>query len=127
MALDAQVSELRFIITQLGPLSTRIVDEDDIPRLSKKLKIQVGNYKVTAKQLDEGITAARESLNSNHLPQAAQAASFVATMMKRLFAEPQTVPPKYARFLDELHELADRLPDTARTTVVSEIQHLSTH
>jgi wyosine [tRNA(Phe)-imidazoG37] synthetase (radical SAM superfamily) len=125
LALDAQVSELRFIITQLGPLSTRIVDEDDIPRVKSKVNVRVENYKVSVKQLSDGITVAKNSIKSNHLSQAAQSASFVASMMKRLFAEPQTVPPKFAGYLNDLHELANLLPDSARNTIVGDIQHLS--
>jgi hypothetical protein len=125
MAFEAQISELRFIITQLGPLSTRIVDEGDIPRASRKLNVKVLNYKVDVKQLDDGISVARRGIKANQLPQAAQSASFVAAMMKRLFAEPQTVPPKFAGYLNELHELAKLLPDSARNTIVSDIQHLS--
>jgi wyosine [tRNA(Phe)-imidazoG37] synthetase (radical SAM superfamily) len=125
LAIDAQVTELRFIITQLGPLSTRIIDESDIPRVSKKLNVKVLNYKVDVKQLDEGITLARSGIKANQLPQAAQSASFVAAMMKRLFAEPQTVPPKFAGYLSDLHELANLLPESARTTIVGDIQHLS--
>jgi hypothetical protein len=125
MAIESQVSELRFIITQLGPLSTRIIDADDIPRTSGEVKVSVSNFKVTAKQLSEGITVARAGLRSNQIPQAAQSASFVASMMKRLFAEPQTVPPKFAGYLSELHELATLLPDPARTNIVKDIEHLS--
>lgn len=124
MALDAQVSELRFILTQLGPLSTRIVDEDDIPRANNGVNVQIQNYKVSIKQLDDGISVARENFDAHRLPQAIQAASFVAAMMKRLFHEPQTVPPKFGRFLRELHEFADRLPDPTRTTVLRDVAHL---
>ena len=124
MALESQVSELRFIITQMGPASTRVFDEDDIPRADNGVNVQVQNYKVSVKQLDDGIIAARENFDANRLPQATQAASFVAAMMKRLFNDPQTVPPKFGRFLRELHEFADMLPDPARATVVSDVQHL---
>ena len=125
LAIEAQISELRFIITQLGPQSTRIVDEGDIPRASRRLNVKVLNYKVDVKQLDEGIIEARSGIEANQLPQAAQSASFVAAMMKRLFAEPQTVPPKFARYLSELHEIANLLPDSARTTIVRDLEHLS--
>lgn len=125
MALDSQVSELRFIITQLGPLSTRILDEDDIPRVRNGVNVQVHNYKVSIRQLDEGIAAARGSMDSNRLPQAVQAATFVSAMMKRLFSEPQTVPQKYARVLRELHDVASKLPDPARTAVVQDVAHLT--
>ena len=125
LAFDAQVSELRFIITQLGPLSTRIVDEADIPRTKNGLNIKVLNYKVDLSQLDDGIAAARTSIKANNLPQAAQSASFVAAMLKRLFAEPQTVPPKFAGYLTQLNELASLLPGAARTTIISRIDHLS--
>jgi wyosine [tRNA(Phe)-imidazoG37] synthetase (radical SAM superfamily) len=125
LARDAQISELRFIITQLGPQSTHIVDEDDIPRAKNGVNVRVENYKVSLGQLDEGIMLARSGIKANKLPQAAQSASFVAAMMKRLFAEPQTVPPKFAGYLSELHELANLLPDSARTTIVSDIAHLS--
>src|SRR5258707_2155774 len=124
MALEAQISELRFIITQLGPQSTRIVDEGDIPRASRKLNVKVLNYKVDVKQLDEGIIKARSGIKANQLSQAAQSAAFVAAMMKRLFAEPQPVPPKFARYLSELHEIANLLPDSARTTIVRDLEHL---
>jgi len=125
MALEAQLSELRFIITQLGPMSTRIVDEVDIPRLGKDLNVQVYNYKVSIGQLDDGIAAARASINANQFSQAAQAASFVASMLKRLFAEPQTVPPKFAGYLDQLNELAAAFPESARSNIISNIKHLS--
>ena len=125
LAFEAQVSELRFIITQLGPQSTRIVDEADIPRTKNGLNVQVLNYKVNLSQLDEGIAAAQTSIKANNLPQAAQSASFVAAMLKRLFAEPQTVPPKFAGYLTQLNELASLLPGAARTTIISRIDHLS--
>ena len=125
LAREAQISELRFIITQLGPQSTRIVDEDDIPRANNGVNVKIENYKVSLSQLEEGIILARSGIKANKLPQAAQSASFVASMMKRLFAEPQTVPPKFAGYLSDLHELADLLPDSARTTIVSDIAHLS--
>lgn len=125
MARESQVSELRFIVTQLGPLSTRIVDEEDIPRAQNGVNVKVQNYKVSVKQLDEGMILARNGIKANQLPKAAQSASFVASMMKRLFAEPQTVPPKFAGYLSELHELAPLLPDSARTSIINDIQHLS--
>src|SRR6266404_1272842 len=125
LAREAQVSQLKFIITQLGPMSTRIVDEDDIPRIKDKINVKIENYKVSVKQLDDGIAVARNGIKSKQLPQAAQSAAFVAAMMKRLFAEPQTVPPKLAGYLTDLHELANIMPDSARTTILNDIQHLS--
>jgi len=126
LALEAQVTELRFIITQLGPMSTLIGAEDDIPRAANGANVRVENYKVSIGQLEDGITAARASLDTNRLAQAEQAATFVATMMKRLFSEAQTVPPKYARFLHAVHAATDRLPDAARTGVLREVEHLRT-
>lgn len=125
LAQEAQISQLRFIITQLGPMSTRIVDEADIPRIKGKFKVIIENYKVSVKQLDDGIKIARSGVKSKQLPQAAQSAAFVAAMMKRLFAEPQTVPPKFAGYLTDLHELANIMPDSARTSILKDIQHLS--
>lgn len=125
MALDSQVSELRFILTQMGPSSTNIFDEDDIPRANNGVNVQVQNYKVSVKQLDEGIISARENLDAKRLPQAVQAASFVAAMMHRLFSEPQAIPPKFGRFLRELHEIASSLPEPARTKVVRDVEHLT--
>jgi molybdenum cofactor biosynthesis enzyme MoaA len=125
MAIDAQVTELRFIITQMGPTSTRIVDEDDIPRANNGVKVQVQNYKVSIDQLDEGMAAARTNLDANRPAQAAQAASFVATMMKRLFEDAQSVPPKYGRFLHALTDVASELPEPSRSTVIRDVEHLS--
>ncbi len=125
MALDAQVSELRFIITQMGPSSTNVFDEDDIPLANNGVNVQVQNYKVNIKQLDDGIISARENLDAERMPQAVQAASFVASMMHRLFAEPQAIPPKFGRFLNELNEIADKLPEPARTKVVRDVEHLT--
>jgi MoaA/NifB/PqqE/SkfB family radical SAM enzyme len=127
LAREAQVTQLRFVITQLGPMSTRIVDEDDIPRIKNKVDIKIDNYKVSVKQLDDGIATARSGINAKQLPQAAQSAAFVAAMMKRLFAEPQTVPPKFARYLTDLQEIANIMPDSARTSILNDIQHLLTN
>lgn len=125
LALEAQVTELRFVITQLGPMSTLIVSDEDIPRADNGVNVRIENYKVSVEQLEDGLTAARGSFDTNRLAQAAQATTFVATMMKRLFSDAQTVPPKYARVLQAVHELADRLPDGARTAVRREVEHLS--
>jgi wyosine [tRNA(Phe)-imidazoG37] synthetase (radical SAM superfamily) len=125
MALESQVSELRFIITQLGPLSTRVVDEEDIELANNGVNVRIENFKVSVTQLDEGIALARSSIESNQLQQAAQSAAFVAAMMRRLFAEPQTVPPKFARHLSELRELVDLLPDSAGTAIGRDIEHLT--
>ena len=126
LALEAQVTELRFIVTQLGPMSTLIVAEEDIPRADNGVNVRIENYKVSVEQLEDGLAAARGSLDTNRLAQAAQATTFVATMMKRLFGEAQTVPPKYARLLHAVHDLADRLPDGARTAILREVEHLRT-
>jgi hypothetical protein len=125
MALESQITELRFIITQLGPSSTQIIDEEEIPRAKNGVNVQVQNYKVNIKQLRDGILAARDCLNSNRLPQAVQAVEFVAAMMKRLFSMPQTIPSKYAGILGELHELANELPPSARDSVVHNVNHLT--
>src|SRR3989442_4513328 len=124
MALEAQVSELRFIITQLGPTSSTIVDENDIPRANNGVNVQVQNYKVDIKQLSDGMVAARENLEANHLQQASHNALFVAAMMKRLFSGPQIVPPKFQGFLNELTEIAEKLPTSSRTTINRDIEHL---
>lgn len=125
LAQEAQITQLRFIITQLGPMSTRIVDEADIPRIKSKVNVIIENYKVSVKQLEDGIEVARNGVKSQQLPEAAQSAAFVAAMMKRLFAEPQTVPPKFAVYLTDLHELANQLPDSSRSSILDQIQHLS--
>jgi molybdenum cofactor biosynthesis enzyme MoaA len=125
LAKEARVSELRFIITQLGPASTAIVDEEAIPRAHNGVKILVQNYKVSAEQLSEGLEAVRENLRAHKAAQAAQAASFVAAMLHRLFPESQPVPVKYAGYLRELTALAQEFPEAPRRAVLAEIQHLA--
>jgi hypothetical protein len=125
LALEAQVSELRFILTQLGPSSTRIPDEDAIPRLDNGVNVQVRNYKVSVHQLSEGLAMIRENLAGQRIPQATQAASFVASMIHRLFPEPQTVPPKYAGYLRDLHDLTLGLPDPTRAGTLEAVKHLT--
>jgi len=49
---------------------------------------------------------------------------FVAAMMKRLFSGPQIVPPKFQGFLNELTEIAEKLPTSSRTTINRDIEHL---
>jgi hypothetical protein len=124
LAHEARVGELRFVITQLGPMSTQIVTEDDIPRAGNGVNVRVMNYKVRVEQLEEGLASARASLAADRPAQAAQAAAFVAAMLKRLFGEAPAVPPSYARFLDGLHEVAERLPDPARRAVLREVEDL---
>jgi hypothetical protein len=125
LAARAGVSELRFIISQLGPGPTRITDESEIPRLPNGPKVVVLNYKVSLDQLDEGMAAARAGIQEKEFHRASQSAAFVASMLKRLFADPQTVPPKFAGYLDGLNELAPFFPDVARKSIMQSIQHLS--
>lgn len=125
MALEAQVSELRFIITQLGPSSTRIVDEQSIPRARNGVNVQVQNYKVTAEQLAEGLAAVRQNMLAQRIPQASQAASFVAAMFHRLFPEPRALPSRYGAYLQDLQELAEQLPDPTRRAALDQVKHLS--
>jgi hypothetical protein len=125
LAREAQVTELRFVVTQLGPMSTLIVDDGDIPRADNGVNVRIENYKVSPDQLEDGIAAARAGLDADRVAQATQAVTFVATMMKRLFSESQTVPPRYAPFLHAVHDLAERLPDGSRTAILREVEHLS--
>jgi hypothetical protein len=124
LALEAGISELRFIITQLGPMSTHIVADEDIPRADNGVNVRVMNYKVSVGQLEDGLAAARDGVDAGRIAPAVQAATFVATMLRRLFADAPAVPPSYARFLSGLRDVAERLPDTARRTVLGEVEDL---
>jgi hypothetical protein len=126
LAAEARVTELRFVVTQLGPMSTLIVADEDIPRVDNGVNVRIENYKVSFEQLDDGIAAARAALDTRGIAQATQALTFVASMLKRLFSEVQTVPPKYAPSLRAIHDLADRLPDGSRTAILREVEHLGT-
>jgi recombinational DNA repair protein (RecF pathway) len=68
----------------------------------------------------------RENLDARRIPQAAQAASFVAAMLHRLFPEPQPVPARYAAYVRELSTLVQDLPDPSRRAALEQVRHLAT-
>ncbi|MHB1036363.1 MAG: radical SAM protein [Pirellulales bacterium] len=116
MAVEAGVSRLEFVITQLGDKSTRIVDESQIPLLSPETKnlIRINNYKVSYEQVARGLELAESRLAAGDLAEAGNSAVYVATMLGRLFANGEDVPDRYRSILEGLRGVIQRLPEDSR-------------
>lgn len=111
LAHEASVRELRFIVTQLGPSSTSIVDESQIPRARLPLNVRVENYKVHLDQLVEGIRLAERLINQEKAKPASDSVLFVVNMLTRNLQGAKAMPAIYRPLLDDLERVTGRLPE----------------
>jgi hypothetical protein len=121
LALEARITEMRFIITQLGPMSSDILDESHVPRFDPALNVTVVNYRVQYAQLSAAMADLRSSLRASDLARAGRTAEFVSHMMFRLFRSASRIPEAHRRLIDELLELSSGLPSPTRARLRTEL------
>src|SRR5262249_5707823 len=124
LAHEARVSELRFIITQLGPSSTRIVDESQIPRINAPVNVRIDNYKVRIEQLNEGLKLSTRLLKQGNEKAATGSALFVTNMLTRNLRTARAIPVPYREVFDDLERIAGLLPDKHGTFITGELLQL---
>src|SRR5262249_44985516 len=74
LAIQAKVTEMRFVLTQLGPLSWDVTHESHIPRLDPKLNVVIENYRVQVTQLAAVLTELSSAIASSDADQASRSA-----------------------------------------------------
>ncbi len=109
LALEAKVTELRFIRTQLGPMSSRIVDDADIPRTSAAIPIAFDAYRVSEAQLEAAISDLARALDRGEIDRAQVAARFVRNMLVRLLRTASKVSDAHLDLLRRVRSMITAL------------------
>ena len=98
LAIQAKVTEMHFVLTQLGPLSWDVTHESHIPRLDPRLNVVVNTItaskSVNSRRL---LTELSSAIASSDVDQAAQSATFFVNMLNRLFHYGSAHPPGVRR------------------------------
>jgi hypothetical protein len=86
LAIQAKVTEMRFVLTQSGPQSWDVTHESHIPRLDRKLNVVVDtvNSRIQVKQFTAALTDLSSAITSSDADRAAQSATFFVNMLNRL-------------------------------------------
>ena len=110
LALEAKVTEMRFVLTELGPVSWDVTHPSRIPRLDARLNVVVNNYRVQAAQFATALTQLSSAIASSDADRAAHSAGFFVNMLDRLFATAPRIPPEYDDLIDRFLKLGRSLP-----------------
>src|SRR5262249_18872143 len=109
LAIQAKVTEMRFVLTQLGPQSRDVTHESHIPRLDPRLNVVVDNYRIPVAQLAAALTELSSAIASSDVDQAARSATYFVNMLKRLFETAPRIPPEYDQLINRFLELSRSL------------------
>jgi hypothetical protein len=110
LALEAKVTELRFVLTQLGPLSSDVMHESHVPRLDPSLNVTFENYRVASSQLTAAVNELRSAIATESADRTTHSAQFIVNMLYRLFRTASSIPSEYADVIDRFLELRHELP-----------------
>jgi hypothetical protein len=110
LALDAKITTLRFVVTQLGPASSRVFEGSDIPRLDPSLNIVVDSYRIHLSQLTFSLQDLRTAIREDDLVAAQRWADFLAHSIYRLFNSRPQVAAKHKDLVEAFLESIATLP-----------------
>jgi hypothetical protein len=110
LAIQAKVTEMRFVLTQLGPLSWDVTHESHIPRLDPRLNVVVDSYRIQVAQFAAALTELSSAIASSDADQAARSAIYFVNMLNRLFHTAPRIPPEYDELINQFLELSRSLP-----------------
>jgi hypothetical protein len=110
LALEAKVTELRFVLTQLGPLSSDVMHESHVPRLDPSLNVTFENYRVASSQVTAALDELRSAIATESADRTTHLAQFIVNMLHRLFRTASSIPSEYAGVIDRFLELRPELP-----------------
>jgi len=97
LAIKAKISTIRFVTTQLGNASRRIINREDLPILDKSLNIYFDSYTIKPSQLDAAIDELNGSIRNEDWVGAENWADFLSYSVFRLF---RTRPVNSSRYKD---------------------------
>jgi len=124
LALEAKITEMRFVRTQLGPMSSRIADESDIPRLSSGPKVTFVAYRVQEAQLSAAISDLSRALEQSQPERAEVAALFFRNMLIRLFRTASDVPESHLELIRQARPMIASLSPNERAQFDSVVTRL---
>jgi hypothetical protein len=112
LAIQAKVTEMRFVLTQSGPQSWDVTHESHIPRLDRKLNVVVDtvNSRIQVKQFTAALTDLSSAIASSDADRAAQSATFFVNMLNRLIETAPRIPPEYDQLINQFLDLSRSLP-----------------
>jgi hypothetical protein len=110
LALDAKITTLRFVLTQLGPTSSRIMDGSEIPILDPSLNIVIDNYRIKLEQLKAALDRLRRSVWYLNLGVSKSWAKFLSHSIYRLFRTAPLIPQPYIEVIEEFRGAIGGLP-----------------
>lgn len=114
MAADAGVREILFVITQLGPKSSRIQAEAQIPRLNNGVAISVMNYLVDAESIWRGVELAQQSIGGEDYAGAQEQLEYGISMLRRRFGPEEEIPADFQEIARELINAYQQIPEERR-------------
>lgn len=111
LAQEAGVTDLKFVITQLGPKSSRIVEAAQIPLINNSVKVSVLNYLADLESIRQGIDEARRWCDKKERAKAEQCLQYSAAMISRRLRfnnANESVPAAYQEAIHELMDVHER-------------------
>ena len=111
LAQEAGVTDLVFVITQLGPKSSRIFDAEQIPIIDNGVTVSVWNYLVDLQSIRQSIDEARNWCDKQEYEKAEHFLQYSAMMVHRRFrynTEETLIPEAYQEAIYELVDVHER-------------------
>ena len=125
LALEAKITEMRFVRTQLGPMSSQVIEESDIPKLSPNLNVTFVAYRIQEAQLRAAITDLSQALEQSQPRRAEVAALFFRNMLIRLFRTAGKIPESHLQLIREAQPLIGLLSQDEQTKFDSVVTRLA--
>ena len=110
MGLKAKVTELRFMLTQLGYGSTRIFSLEDIPILDKNLNVTLSTYIISVQQLESALYLLKNAVWRLNASAAKNLSEFISHSLLRVLQTTPVIRPDYAKLIVKFRELLSSLP-----------------
>lgn len=110
LALEAKVTELRFVLTQMGPLSWDVTDESHIPRLDPALNVVVDNYRIQLVQFETALKDLKSAIAGSDVEKSVQSANFFVNMLNRYFHTAPRISREHQTLIERFLELNGALP-----------------
>lgn len=110
LALEAKVTELRFVLTQMGPVSWDVTDESQVPRLDPALNVVVDNYRIRLEQFETALHELATAIVASDVRQADQSAAFFVNMLNRYFERAPRISPEHHMLMERFLNMSYKLP-----------------
>lgn len=127
LALEAGVSELDFVLTQLGPKSTKITDYSQIPCINNGVMMNTHNFQADLNSIRQSVEFARTALTHDDYESAQKNIIYGATMLSRRFTQADEISEANQEIILDLLELSERLSysNLGETAFIGKLKELA--